>query len=454
MTSGDVLTVRIPELPEHVTILNADRIAIWSSEDNRTRFSTIQSLREFIEIGETGTYGPVQTGTKLLYIVPADKNGEDTVLITAIAGKNFGLTRDGFPMKPQNPNPLTPDPDAEYEILGAGGFQLLGTTLITDQRFELDVYELNAGTIPPSGGSGSGFIAGEVPVNTNINISVNDLNKLYQVRGASNALTINLPDVNLCPEKSFVIIECLITNQKQHSINTTGGQYIYINNESRTTVYISKGEYIWLYRTEEGWFAITDKGNFTNLAMPKAAYKVGLNQVLCDGSLLLRADYPRLWEFIQTLGTSFVSEATWQTASVVISGRTVLRPYRGCFSDGTSSLNFRLPDLMNMALRGVKNVGGSDTERHLNAAGGYQDPTMPEHYHTDGHETTGSGTEFRKGVAHPTEVAAGPGAGNVTQNIISSTGKVISKTDDATFGVNAGVENRMENIGILWVIDY
>lgn len=423
----DVVTVRIPELPEHIALSNLDQIAVWSNTDNKTRHTTLQTLREFIETGDTGTFTPAVQGDTIIYEVPFAKEGDDYVSIPAIAGMNFSLERDGYPLIPY------PKANADFEILSAGGFRLLNTTLVENQRYKLEVYELSYGApVTPSGGSGSGFIAGEVPVNTNVNISVNDLNKIHQVRGGSNKLTINLPDVSQCPAKSFLILECLINNQYQHSITTTGGQYIYMDNDSKTLLYLGKGEYLWLYPTADGWFVISSKGNFSNLGMPKAAYKVGLNQILCDGNTLNRVDYPRLWEYAQTLGASIVTDATWNTVSVTHSGRTIEKPYRGCFSQGNGTTTFRVPDLMNMALRGLKNIGGSDTERYFNNPGGFSKNIVGPHNHND----------------VPLKI------GDIDRGGLGSMFSIDNNGKTALTGDGIGTETIMDNIGMLWVIDY
>ncbi|MBO9659181.1 MAG: hypothetical protein J7527_10190, partial [Chitinophagaceae bacterium] len=363
-----VQTVRIPELTLLSSLHNLDAIAIWDSETNTTKHTTLQTLREFIEIGESGTYVPVQNGDSILYIVPEAKEGQDYAEIPGIAGMSFKLSRDGYPLKPQSSDPLNPDPEAEYEILSAGGFKLLKETLFKDQRWELEVYELNAGSIPTPVTGSSGFINGEVnPINTNYTVLLANLNKLHQIRGGSNALNIQLPDLAIVPERSFVAFECLINNQKQHAINTFGpGQYIYMNNEYVTTQYIGKGDVLFFYKTAEGWFVIIQHGNFINLTMPKAAYAVGFNQLLCDGSEYRRADYPKLWRDVEKLGASLIDDALWQTASVTVAGRTVQRPYKGAWSRGNGVDTFRVPDLMNSTLRGLKNDGGSDNQRHFN----------------------------------------------------------------------------------------
>lgn len=422
-----LVTVRIPELNEHSNLSNSDRVPIWSNEDNKTRYARLDTLRNFIETGDNSTVPISIDGGVILYVVPASAEGGDVIDLPQIAGKNFRLSRDGYPMQR----------DIEFEVRSAGGAKLLDTTLIEGQRYEFFLYEYMIGVPPQPGGdsdTSGGFIKGSVTINTNVNISPSDICKVHKIRGGSNALTIGLPDIEQCPENSFIILECLISNSKQHAINTVGGQYIYIDNDSKTKVYIGKGEKLFLYRDTDGWYDIAGKINLNNLAQPKAAYKVGMNQVLCDGSLINRADYPRLWEYVQTLGSSLVDDSVWQTASATVAGRTVSNPYRGCFSRGNGTTTFRLPDLMNVALRGVKNIGGADNQRHYNYPGGFQRHEFAEHNHQ---------MTF---VELPNSVSGNPGYDGGSNQYDQNTTKTTTSV--------GGAETRMDNVGVLWVIDY
>lgn len=422
--SGDVITVRIPELPQQLSLANEDKIPFWDASTNITSETNLATLRSFIETGSGGTYEPIYSGGAILYIVPASAEGGDTVSIPGIAGKEFKLRRDGFPMKPGD----------EFLRLDAGGFKLIGTTLIEGQRFELDIFELYNGAIPsPSGDSNTyGFIRGAIQVNTNLALSVNDLNKVIQLRGGSSALEIILPDVSICPENTFYVIETLINNTKQHKIVTTGGQYIYLDTESLTELYIGKGEKIWLYRTEDGWYVIIDKGNFTNLGAPIAAYKAALNQVECIGQLLSKTDYPRLWAFVQTLGSSLVDEATWQSGPITIEGRSVPFPFRGCFSNFSPS-EFRMPDYRGSFIRALLNYGGADSGRSHNHPGGFQKHEILSHIH-DGKMGEGTG---------PASVPD-----NVTPNPLNSEARTY---ETEAYG---GTETRVDNIGLRYFMNY
>lgn len=78
-----------------------------------------------------------------------------------------------------------------------------------------------------------------------------------------------------------------------------------------------------------------------------------INTLLCDGTTKLRAEYPRLWAFVQSLGSGgVVTDATWSGTFVIHNGNNVYTKKK-CFSTGDGSTTFRLPLLTNSLLRGI-----------------------------------------------------------------------------------------------------
>ncbi len=108
-------------------------------------------------------------------------------------------------------------------------------------------------------------------------------------------------------------------------------------------------------------------------------------------------------------------------------GELWTRPFRGCFSTGDGSTTFRLPDLRNLALRGVK--GSFDDQRHHNHPGGFQRHEYESHNHrVQIQATTDAGTgAIADGAAN--------GAGSGTD------------TD-----AKGGTETRMDNAGVFWCV--
>lgn len=435
----ELVTVRIPELIKHPGPLALDdRLPIWYKALNKTRYTDLSDIRDLILTGGTGAALPVvQSGDSIIYEVPASEAGGTIASIPALAGKTFKLRRRGFPLKPQTG--ASPAPADEYACLNAGGFQLLqaGDILQEGERFELDVFALQGGSISnPSTGGGS-LITGQVIVQTNFTIIPADhLNQLISIRADNSIITVTLPDVDDVPDNTIIPIETTILNNWQARITTQNSQYIYMRNNNYTSVYMGKSEVLWLYRADDGWYVINDFArNYDCVGKPQASYNVGYNELLCSGSLLSRDAHPRLWNELQWFGASVVSESVWQTTSATVAGRTVDRPYRGCFSTGTDGTNFRLPDLMNVTLRGVKSTSGSDSERYHNKPGGFQRHEFEEHTHAIDYELNGT-----DGTANG-------------QHIWDNTGEWNGGGTN-TIAINAagGAETRMDNVGVLWVI--
>lgn len=433
---ADPVTVRIPELPSQSLISLDDKVVVWVAADNKTRQTSVQDLRTLILTGGTGSHAPVYKGGSIIYDVPEDIPDETQIAaIPSLAGMNFILRRGGFPLKPQT-DPATAG--AQYEVLDGGGFKLLIAEdyLAAGERFELDVFELQGGAPPTTPGSSAGsLISGVAIVTTNLTLNPTDhLNKLIQIRADATQVTVTLPDIDDLPDNTIIPIETTILNSFQNKIITQGGQYIYMRNQSVNFLYMGISEAMWLYRGEDGYYVINDFSQiYERIGKVESSYRVNLNEVVADGSLLQRATHPRLWAYAQTLGASIVSEATWQTASVTVAGRTVDRPYRGCFSTGDGSTTFRVPDLMNSALRGIKSLSGSDGERHFNGAGGFQRHEFESHAHAVKPADSNSASGYGK-------TATGSDASEVT--------------GIAQYNTNlaGGAETRMDNVGILWTI--
>jgi microcystin-dependent protein len=447
----DLVTVRIPDLTAHPGPLSLDdRIPIWYAALDKTRRTSLSTLRDFILTGGDGASLPVvQNGDTIIHIVTAGEAGGSIVSLPALAGKTFKLRRAGMPLLAQSGS--TPTATDEYVCLSAGGFELLqpGDVLIEGERFELEVFSLQGGSSSTPGSGGGSLVNGQVIVTTNITLNaVDHVNKLISIRSDTNIITVTLPDVLDVPDNTIMPIETTILNNFQTRITTQGGQFIYMRNANYTSLYMGKSESLWLYRADDGWYVINDfANNYAQVGKIQASYKVGINELLADGTLYSRAAHPRLWGEIQTFGSSLVSDATWSTASVSHAGRTVEWPYSGCFSTGDGSTTFRVPDLRNRALRGLRNIGSSDDQRYHNHAGGYQRHEFELHNHVS--------APFDKAAAKASDVDSTntPGgvdsSNNTTEYRVANMGAYWGA---ATIQGAGGNESRMDNVGVLWTI--
>ncbi len=407
----EIQTVRINELPlfsAYGPLTASDKFIIWLAAFNKTVQIDAQSMYDFMQGVDAGTFQPVIIGDKYIYEVPSAAAGGVNAPIPALAGQNFFLEKNGVPYKTD-----------EFQILGSGGFKLLttGEVLVEGDRFILTLYSLQAGSGSSSNDT-KPLLVGAVTVNTNTTYDVvSHVNKLIQLRGGSTQLQFTLPLVDDIPDNTIIIIEAMIGNTVEHKIQTQSGELIYINNDSKPILGIRSGEVVYLYRADDGYYVINQDfaKRYDEIGrLPTAAYKAGLNELVCNGQLIAKTSYKRLHEAVQTFGGSFIDRATYDLNPTA---------YRGCWVDWDAN-NLRMPDLLDMTLKGVKTESGTDSERTLNKPGGFQAWQMGEYTQTMGDH--------------------GDAATVDTYN----NGPFKFKTKV----MNAGKKNFVDNVGVLWTI--
>lgn len=423
-------TTRLPELPlfsAYGPLTTADQVMVHLAAFNQTCRLPMQDLYDFVQSGAGGgssVSDPVVLGDKMLIEVGVDVDPGGTVVsIPQIAGQNFFLERDGYPMT-----------RAEYQVLDAGGFKLIkadpvtgdSDILVDKQRYVLTLYSLQAGGGTVGGGTtpaAATLFKGAVDIATNTTFdTVNHVGKLLGFRSGATQVTLTLPSLSDIPANTIIVVESLINTTVENNVVTSGGQYIYLLGDSRTALYLRPGEVLWLHRKEDGFYVINDfDRHYTEIGKPVAAFKSGLNELVLKGQSVKKSDYPRLWAEVQTFGPSLVSKATYDSDP---------ETYRGCWVD-VDSTYLQLPNLLEMFLRGVKSETGTDPERTYNHPGGYQSDSIGAHSHDTLSGligTNGSGTVKTRGIYN--------GSGTGATDLTAATG---------------GTQTRPENVGVLWV---
>lgn len=424
--------VRIPELPENTDGLSEeDRLPIWIKEANKTRWESLGDLATFFALGGDGTTTPGDSAAKGQYTfdVTAAQAGSDTISLPQFAGKNAAMAVDGRVWL-----------DTEYDFLNAGGVKsnISGFVFQEGMRVTLTFAEPIAGGTSPT--TTGGFIKGTRIIESTTTLAADDARKLIQLRAGDTLAPLTLPSVASLTDNDFLIVEANISNQKQQKVQTQGGQLIYLGSTSKTALYLAPGEVLWLFRKSDGWYTLDNFFKlYEEVGHPVARYKVGANELILKGQQVAKADYPRLYEQAQGFGGGFVAKATYDSDPL---------KYRGCYVE-ISSTHFQLPNLMNMALRGLESESGADSNRSHNAAGGYQADTVGSHQHLYNdrywNESAGSVASATVKESAPAGYNAGAGSGD-------------TDTDNNTFlyyqatTLAAGSEETtMKNIGIYWV---
>lgn len=422
---------RIPELEENVSPLSGeDCVALWNAADNKTRKETLNDLLEFFALGGDGSGAVGDSARTGIHIFPvsASDAGGNTVSLPQFAGKNFTLTIDGRDFL-----------DGEFTVLNAGGFtvDIDGYELQAEARVKLTFGEpIATGSTSSSGG----FLRGNVLVETSTTLTADDARKRIKVRGGATATTQTLPSVASLADNDFFVFETHITNSKQQKIATTGGQNIYFNGTSKTALYLGPGEVLILLRDSDGWYPLDNYTQiYREVGHPVARYAIEEGDILLKGQQVAKADYPRLYEKAQTFGGGFVPKATYDSDP---------EKYRGCYVE-YSTTHFQLPNLMDMALRGLASESGVDANREHNAPGGYQGDSVGEHLHlfTDRYWAENSAS---LGSATNKETMSSGYNGSLGSGDTDSDNNTFLTYQAATLNAG-GEETTGKNIGIYWV---
>jgi hypothetical protein len=224
-----------------------------------------------------------------------------------------------------------------------------------------------------------------------------------------------------------VTLKAINVNKSQVAINAAGSDKILDGSVLdptglKTVIYLGDGETVQLVLTELGWLMVDWKANFGDVGGVLHRYKQLPNSVIAQGQLLNRADYPRLWEYAQTLGTSLISDFTW--LSSVNS--------HGFFSSGNTTTTFRVPDLRGMFIRSLDLSAGIDLGRPSNKPGDYEADDLKAHNHQvpTSENGTANGSQKNPGWSD--------NEGNLPGNTPTSN--------------TGGLETRPKNIGLLPLI--
>lgn len=373
--TGQAITVilptkRHPELPAIEDIADDDIWTVWDKSENKTKGATTDQLRTKIN-GAAIESPPVLSGADMEIVIPSELDGQTRIDLPELAGKNYSLERIG-------PSTSSRFLTSWFNNLSTGGWELTreGDVFYEGETWIAHIYELEGGssTVPGNTGGGGGFVKGILTLTTDFLIGDADMGKLISSSGSSSKLTHTLDDVTNVTENATVDIITMVNNEFQTTIKTTSGQFIYINGDGKLEVYLGIGESIKLVRGDDGWYAMGPVLGYLRVGQPFSGYKQVLNSIIAEGQLLNRADYPRLWEFAQSTGTSLLSDAEW------LSSGSDAR--RGCFSTGNGTTTFRVPDLRGTSPRWLDRGRGFDTNpREYTMAGSYQPDAVKSHDH-------------------------------------------------------------------------
>ena len=367
--TGQAITVNLPtsrhpELPAIEDIADDDIFSIWDKSENKTKSVTADQIRAKIN-GAAVESPPVLSGADMEITIPPELDGQTRIDLPSLAGYSYSLERIG-------PSTSSRYLTSWFNNLSTGGWELTrgGDVFYEGETWIAHIFELEGGTTTiPGNTGGSGLIKGIKTLTTNYTIRDADMGYLLNSSAGTGEdapkLIHTLDDVENITENSSVEITALVNNEYFTTIQTTNGQFIYINGEGKLKCHLGRGESIKLIRGDDGWYAVGAVMGYLIVGQPRFGYKQGLNDIIAGGQLLNRDEWPRLWEEVQTYGTSLLSDSDW------LSGTSNAR--RGCWSTGDGSTNFRAPNLKGTSPRWLDLGRGFDVNpREYTMPGSYQ----------------------------------------------------------------------------------
>lgn len=396
-----VPTVRIPELPP-ISILPydpEDRVPIWDSSQDQTVYTKLRDLIDYINDGGT-PIPPVVYGADLEITVSHSEAGGYRIVRLPLAGKTFSLERRGVGYLKTS----------EYLILPSGGFELTDHSDIIEEGefFIAHVFDY-VGTGGGGGSTSSGFLSGIAIVQSDTTLDSTFYNKLIHVAGNATKVHITLPDLSVVPAGLIIPFETMINNTYQTQVKGVTGQVIYFGNSSQTSIYLGISETLWVMAGSDGWYVMKASDGILNVGQPFMDYAQRLNTIVANGTLANRADYPRLWAWLQANPNAIVTDTLWLTTNTTYGDGAYIETfykYRGKFSSGDGSTTFRFPDHQDFGYVALKAIGGSDADRVPNTAGTAQGDMTRSHHHATNIYTNSQ--DYDDGGAAPNNIGTNP----------------------------------------------
>lgn len=237
----------------------------------------------------------------------------------------------------------------EFEDIGQPGF---GFKVKNGKTFEEnDTYFLHflakliSVASTPAATSGKMF-SDIVEITADTSLDSTYMGKLIDANATGTTLVITLDLLASFLDNALIGFKQHRGNQINTVIKARSTETIYFRGEEVNEVIIAKGEHVYLSKKSGKWHVIEDNIS-KEVGLPVMAYSQLLNTVVADGSPLNRADYPRLWAYVNSIG-ALVSETVWNTTNIFLPG---VINNKTNFSSGDGSTTFRVPDLRDLFFR-------------------------------------------------------------------------------------------------------
>jgi hypothetical protein len=370
----------------------------------------IISERRFYVVGGPGANDPA-----------AD---QDTLTDAYLDGKTIsGVFKEGFRY-------LRPDtePIPEWQPVTGGGIQLLNGQIFSGGEIVTIEISYLAQQNLISGGS---LYNGVALIDTDTTLNSSYRNKRLRTESASSSkLVVALESVAIVPDGTFYHFTSNGGAHNQTRILPDGSETIKYNGENYTELWVGKGEFLRIVKVASIWEA--ELAHENTLRVGERFPGTWKDHPSCqaeDGDLFDGDEWPRIWWWLKNKlpSNQVITDDTVINVGYIHTSNEV-----GLFVLHSTLKKFRVPNTQNISERGLLNFNtyGTDGHRNLDKPGGVQDEMIGPHTHPLPRDASG------------------------VQNIQSLTDSANSDegiSNSSLSGVNTGFENRVRNIGIIYM---
>lgn len=245
--------------------------------------------------------------------------------------------------------------EADYSRKVTGGFDLLkdGDTFQNQENFVV-TFEPQVIDAAPVGTPSGPFSSGR-QINFNETLTNADANSALFLEGGSSQLVITLPALSTVID--FTDMFYFFSGVGSHinvPLVSAGSDVVNFKGDTDRVI-LGRMETAILYKAFGKWQVFNDLQGLKNVGeIITKPSKGDLNTLFLDGSSsLLRARYPRLWAYIETLEASaVVTQSAWNSATTDLDGVTYYT--NKCkFHTGDGLTTFGIPLLYDRFIRGA-----------------------------------------------------------------------------------------------------
>lgn len=272
---------------------------------------------------------------------PGFTSGQNAYIDTTLSGWNYTVEQRGV-------GALVPGTD--INILSSGGWQFINGYIIQPGEVFVMRFQptITAQSSVSSTSSGKVY-SDEIIVTGNIALDSSYLGKVVRCQGINPSFTITLPPSASSPNMKLIQFISEGGSHTMVNVATNGSDSFQWLGKTLTTLSLAQSEMIEMYNYNGIWRIKSSDGNFKTVGEIVSNFsKLEQNTLICNGQLISRTQYPRLWNWIQTAldPSLLVTDSQWGFQDTSTSSSTYgLYINKGKFSTGDGSTTFRLPVL-------------------------------------------------------------------------------------------------------------